>query len=393
MLQPNYTEKEGKLFTGRISYIKQIDEALAKKNTVAVIAHSGFGRVSLLKHIASQRGHLYLDLRKFSLSPENLAVELIGTICFSNLAKSFSELPKYQNIEGLKGLKLGKKCSDIIRTVDNELQKIKPDQVLLLSSAFSFAEEFAAEQKKKTTITINNFEELLKLNNFSQVKDALGIFFGAASKAKSCSFIVSSSAVHTMKSALKKHVTDIIELSPLSPDETRELFEKIAGKTDARVTKEVHELSAGIPRIVTSIASRFRDEQSADVQKNIKLVKYILVSELATITSPSYFYCSKLFTNSLNRARGESLLKAILKAVSQNRPLRLTEIARLIYRSGPVTKSLLERLMEVDLIVKRDGTFDFANPVLKLWCRMMFSNVEFNETPDEDSLAKLGGLL
>ena len=92
----------------------------------------------------------------------------------------------------------------------------------------------------------------------------------------------------------------------------------------------------------------------------------------------------------LNRARGESLLKIILKAVSQNTPQRLTEISRLIYRSAPVTKSLLERLIEVDLLVKSGNTFDFANPVLKVWCRLMFSNTEFNDSPDEATLEEFG---
>ncbi|MBU2561952.1 MAG: hypothetical protein KKD17_06675 [Nanoarchaeota archaeon] len=392
MLQPNYTEKESKLFTGRTYYIRQVEDIISKKNLAAVIAPSGLGRTALLKHLAAKHRYIYLDLRRFSTTPESFSVELIGTVCFFHLAKDPSELSAFQGIERLKELKLGRRCADIISTVDNELQKIKPDQELLLKSAFGFAEEFAAEHNRKMTLIINSFDELLKLNNFSQVKDILGLFFNSISKNKSCSFIISSSSAHLMKNALKKYTPDIVELQPLSLPETKELFEKVTGKSDERVIKEAHSISAGMPLIVRSIASRFKEERSADAQKNIGLVRHILTSELATVGSASYSYCSRLFTGSLNRARGESLLKAILKAVSQNRPLRLTEIARLIYRSGPVTKSLLERLMEVDLLVKTGNTFDFANPVLKLWCRLMFSNVEFDETPDERSLAGFGGL-
>jgi hypothetical protein len=393
MLQPNYTDKDSKLFTGRSSYLKKLEESAAKGRPIILLAPEGFGRTTLLRHFAAKTDSLYIDLSALSLSPESFAVDFIGAVCFLGIAKDISELGGYQTISGLKQLKLGRRCSDIISRIGNELQKIKPDQQLLLRSAFSFPDEFAAEHGKKSVLVINSFDEVLKFNNFSQVKDAVSLFFDSISKARSCSFVLSSSAVHLMKQHLKKHPIEVIELSPLSLDETKELFEKLAGKADDRVIKEVHVLSAGIPIIVKGIASRFAKEKTTDVQRNIRLVKYILVSDLATTTSQPYSYCSRLFSSSLSRARGETLLKSILKVVSQNNPLRLTEIARLIYRSAPVTKSLLERLVEVDLIVKKDNVFDFANPVLKLWCRLFFSSVGFSEFPDERTLSGIGGLL
>jgi hypothetical protein len=390
MLQKTVSEKEDKLFTGRQHYLKQLEDKVSKKNIAALLAPSGFGRTTLLRQFAARTGAFYIDLRKISIPPENFAVELIGTVCFLSFAKDQSEFADFMSIEKLKQLKLGKDCADIISTVDNELQKIKPDQQLLVKSALEFPENLAAEKKKRFTVVLDSFDELLKLDNFSQIKDAVELFFNSIARDRSCSFLISSSAVSQVRQAVKKYISDIVEISPLSPEETGELFEKIAGKSDERVIKEVHRISAGLPLIVRSIASRFRDEKTADAQKNIALVDHILVSELATTTSRSYFYCSSLFTESLNRARGESLLKAALKAVSQNRPLRLTEIARLVYRSGPVTKSLLERLVEVDLIRKDGNTFDFSNTVLKLWCRLMFSGIGFDETPDAQQLKSAG---
>jgi len=375
MLQKDISEKEGKLFTGRQQYIKQLEEKVSKKSITAVIAPSGFGRTTLLRQFAAKNSAFYIDLKKISIPPENFAVELIGTVCFLSLAKDHSELSEFMSIERLK--------------------QLKPDQELLVKCAFSFAEEFAAEHRKRYSVILDSFDEILKLDNFSQIKDASDLFFSTVSKNKNCQFIISSSAVNLLRSITKKYSIDTVEMSALSQDETRDLFEKIAGRCDERIAKEVYRLSSGLPLIVRSMASRFRGEKTSDVQKDLNLLKYILVSELADTTSRSYFYCSSLFTGSLNRARGESLLKAALKAVSQNRPLRLTEVARLIYRSGPVTKSLLERLVEVDLITKAENTFDFSNQVLKLWCRLMFSDIEFDGTPDREQLrsAGAGGLL
>lgn len=392
MLQPNYTEKASKLFTGRNSYIEQIEKVLTKNNIVALLANSGFGHTTLLKQISKKIGAFYLDLNRLNISPENFAVDLIGSVCYLNFAKNQSTMEDYNTIEKLKQLKLDKNCRDILNKVDNELQKIKPDQELLLKSAFAFPEELAAETDKKFTIILNNFNELLKLNNFLQIKDAPSIFFNSIEKNKHSSFIIASASVFSMKKVLKQLLPNIIEMSSFSFKETKKLFEKISGNTDDRIIKEVHTLSAGIPPIIKDMARRFKDEKISNTQENIKLVKYILCSELATTSSRSYFYCSKLFSDSLSRARGESLLKTIIKTMSNNQPLRLTEVARRIYRSSPVTKSLLERLVEVDMITKTDNTFDFTNPVLKQWCKLMFSNIEFDEIPDEKTLTEAGGL-
>ena len=98
-----------------------------------------------------------------------------------------------------------------------------------------------------------------------------------------------------------------------------------------------------------------------------------------------YDYCSESFDYYYNRARGQTLLKTILKVVA-NDELRLTEIAKKIYRSAPVTKSILERLMEVDIIHKKDNKFYFADNVLRLWLKLTSQGYEFDDAPDDKIL-------
>ncbi|NQU78651.1 hypothetical protein HQ545_02690 [Candidatus Woesearchaeota archaeon] len=382
-MQRQSKKKEAKPFTCRISELKHAKESISKSKTVAVLAASGLGRTYLLNNICDNSNSFYIDLRKLSPTPESFSVEFIAALCKDSVQQP--------SIDYLSKLKLSKECNEIIATVKNELEKIKPDQQLLLDSAFRFAQSFKINDKK-TIIAINNFEELLKLNSFSKISDSIGTFFSHADKA-GCSYIISSSAVHLMKTALKQYKIDSINLKPLKLEAVHDLFESIAGKIDKRISTEVLNISAGLPIAIISIAQRFAKEKSEDVQQNISLIHHIFDSELVTKYSRLHSYSRNLFTDSLNRARGESLLKAILKVVSQNRPMRLTEIAHLIFRSGPVTKSLIERLVEVDMLVKTDNTFDFANPVLRRWCYFMFRSIEFEETPEETTLSKTGGPL
>ncbi|MBW2968211.1 hypothetical protein KY362_07030 [Candidatus Woesearchaeota archaeon] len=368
------TTTDKALVTARDKELKQLKQAISENRIPVLTAAPGLGRRALLQHFAADKSNnaAYIDLKRLSISPESFSIEFILSIRSSRTLE-----------EAKKGLK--KTSADLVGKIENELQKIKPDQRLILESALAFPETL----EKKPRVILDSFEEFLKLNNFKQIKDCVSLLTRHAQ-----TYIISSAAVHLTGTALKRHEKSFqhITLASLTSDGTKALFESIAGKTDRRVSDNVHTRSAGIPTIIRNIAVRFKEEKTGDTQKDIRLIDYILISELVTESSRSYSYCSRLFTESLNRARGDTLLKTILKAVSQNAPLRLTEIARLIYRSGPVTKSLLERLVEVDLITKTGSTFDFSNPVLKIWCRLYFSSIGFADTPDEKTLESAGAL-
>ena len=111
----------------------------------------------------------------------------------------------------------------------------------------------------------------------------------------------------------------------------------------------------------------FMTEQLIKKYKETGDVEKALSSFFKDKNSLVYSHLEKSLDNALNRARGQALLKTILNVLSCSEPLTLSEIARKIYRSAPVTKSLLERLIKVDLVVKKDSKFMFSDPALRLW--------------------------
>ena len=80
----------------------------------------------------------------------------------------------------------------------------------------------------------------------------------------------------------------------------------------------------------------------------------------------NYFdnYFDNYLSESLGRARGKSLLWVILKKLSR-KEMKLNEVSRSIYRSSAVTKNLLTRLIDVDLIVKDGNVYSFKNKLLR----------------------------
>ena len=316
---------------------------------------------------------IYIDFEKISLNPENFSVEFIGNIIFHFLKKPPVEYKKYLLLENLLKIEnelKSKNAFSLIRAIENELLKIKPDQRVLVDTAFKFSETLAKENNNKFLIVLDNFENIFDLNNFSQIKDILSII---NLDAENINYIVTSSAIKQSLASLKKF--ECYEIKNLERKESVELSESIIGKND-KASEEIFKLSWGHPLINILIANKYNE---------IKDVKKSFLIELLQKDNSVYDYCSDSLNYYYNRARGQTLLKTILRVIA-NEELRLSDIARRIYRSAPVTKSILERLMEVDVIYKKDNKFYFTDNVLRLWLKLTSHGYEFDETPDDKIL-------
>ncbi len=365
----------------RKNYLDILDRNTAsfKKGSgknIALLGPRKSGKTLIIKeHLKNAKDvvPIYIDLEKISLNPENFSVEFVGNVIFHFLKKQLTEYKKLLLLENLlkteNELK-SKNAFSLIKTIENELLKIKPNQKLLVESAFKFTEELGKENNKKFLIALDNFENLLDLNNFSQIKDVLSII---NFDSENVNYIATSSAIKQSLALLKKF--ECFEIKNLEKKEAIELSESIIGKND-KANEEIFKLSWGHPLITILLSNKY---------KEIKDVKKSFLIELLQKNNSIYNYCNESLNYYYNRARGQTLLKTILKVIA-NEELRLSEIAKKIYRSAPVTKSILERLMEVDVIYKKDNKFYFADNVLRLWLKLTSHGYEFDDVPDDKIL-------
>ncbi len=330
---------------------------------IAFLGYKKTGKTLLLRQIINgmekEVSPVYIDLNRISLSPENFSLEFISNIMFWFLGKSSSEYKQYFDYKFLlkKTASLDNKLVEILKTVDNELQKIKPDQKLIVQSAFNFLEEIS--KIKKVALCLDNFENILDLNNFIQIKDILSLI---NFENKNINFVIASSAIYQLK---KLKNFEIIEIKNFDKNQSRELIKKININKDF---DEIHDLTQGNPYLIKCLCERLK--QVKDVKKSFSI-------EL--LHENIYRHCENVYNYHINRARGQTLLKSILKVLASIHEATLTEISKKIYRSAPVTKALLERLIEVDLISKSDKKFSFNDPVLEKWINRVFNGIEDEE--------------
>ena len=365
----------------RRNYLDILDRNMAsfKKGSgknIALLGSRKCGKTLIVKeHLKNVKDAvpIYIDFEKISLNPENFCVEFVGNIIFHFLKKPPVEYKKYLLLENLikseNELK-SKNSFSLIKTIENELLKIKPDQRALVDTAFKFSETLAKENNIKFLIVLDNFENIFDLNNFSQIKDVLSLL---NLEAENVRYIATSSAIKQSLASLKKF--ECYEIKNLERKESIELSESIIGKND-KANEEIFKLSWGHPLINILISNKYNE---------IKDVKKAFLIELLQKDNSIYDYCFDSLNNYYNRARGQTLLKTILRVVA-NEELRLSDIAKKIYRSAPVTKSILERLMEVDVIYKKDNKFYFTDNVLRVWLKLISHGYEFDDIPDDKIL-------
>ncbi len=147
----------------------------------------------------------------------------------------------------------------------------------------------------------------------------------------------------------------------------------------AEVAQMVHALTDGRPRYVTGLAEALAAMDGASGGDPVSA----LASQLA-VNAPLSQSCRFCYELRLHRARGYGALKAILRVLADEEPLRLTEIAKRLQRTPGSTKDYLTWLEDVDLITVREKRYSFNDPLMRLWVRLHCQPV----APDEADLAR-----
>ncbi len=352
-----------KIFSGREHYLEILrkNKENLKKGHIhhhSIVSPKGYGKTSIIQEFISRNKDIktvYLDLEKLSLTPESFCVEVISEATYQINGQKVE-----QTIEGLAKAKTP--VSEIVEKAINELEKIKPNQLNLLSWAFNFLEEWAKAEGFKAMICFDEFQNIVNFNNFSQIKNITEFFDTQTKQWKNTSCIITGSAVSGMKQISETLGFITEDLSGMDRQSVKEFADKIISLDDEEIDK-LYGLTAGIPLYVYATCKRYKDFK--DIEK-------AFVADTLSKQGIIYNQLNNSLQEALSRARGQTLLFSIIKTLANNKPLRLTDISSRIFRSGPVTKSLVDRLVKVDIVSKEGKLFTISDEVMKYFIKQIF---------------------
>ena len=342
----------------RTSYVETLlrnSEARASKN-IALVGQMNTGKTFIVKEFLSRSDNsAYIDFSKIGLTPEEFATQMILSVCSWHLKKDVFLLDE---------CKLGDESSRVVELVKNEFLKIKPDHVALIRLGLEYAEALCRDAGSLKIICLDEFWKVLDFNNYHAIADVLLLFKDAISSFSHVKFVLIGSAVILMKDICFKLGVEVIEVTGIS---NRELADD-----------DLFYYSNGIPLFVDALRERVNSGFS---------LREAFVLEALWKQGRIYSACSSKLDDALDRARGRGLLISILNALSK-KELKLSELSRAIYRSAGVTKNLVDRLVNVDLVVKDSGRYRFDDSILRYWFRETFSGNVFESMPRKQDLKK-----
>ena len=182
-------------------------------------------------------------------------------------------------------------------------------------------------------------------------------------------------------------------VGPFTREDTAQLARKVLSSQPLPETalRTLFTWTYGHPFHVYAVTERMKEmtllfNRAVDDQ----LLREAFVLETLSTTGSIYNLCRYVVEESIAQARGQTLLRLVLQVLAQSpEPLTLTELSRRLKRVTGTTRNLLNRLIEVDLVVQRDDTFDLRDPVLKVWLGYFHAGVELLAMPRREILEQL----
>ncbi len=376
---------------------------------VALFGLRRIGKTTLLKEFAyrllvegraEQKETLpvYIDFEEICSSPESFALRYIGHISYWFQTKGEAMPTPFLSLNTLL-LNGPDEMKGSLASLANELDKAKPDRGFLLHLAFDFAEELAQKTGLRFLMMLDEFQTIHTLANFPGAKDVVAVFRAHLERQSSCGYVVAGSAISVMERLLA-HTSPLFAqferftLAPMDKDDTRILVTKLLPADDVEdiptLIAEVQQLTNGHPFYVEALCERLRSWHFLrDMSLTPNAVKEAFIWEVLSPEGRIYDFCRYIYDVSIQRARGQGALVAILQLLAEEEGLTISEVARRQKVTPATARDYLRWLQEVDLIVEQDGEHLYRDPVLRLWVGNVTMGLEIAGPPRREILEEM----
>ena len=423
MLDYIYPEEEQRFFTNRdhTLAVLGLSRDMLVHGVRKHLALSGFRRVGktlvlkefLRRNLQESRSSdfclVYIDLPRLALTPEAFAVQYLGYLLywtgddFHQRVERLFDAPAQLAAAGRIGSHTGLTAfSEHVVRLHQELQKEKPDQHLLLDLAFNAPEIYAQSSGQRVMVILDEFPEILALNNYPQIHDVLALFRAILQAQSRVGYVVAGSMIGLMErifldasSPLFVHF-QLETVGPFGREDCDSLARKrllmFADPVPGDVLATVYQVTRGHPfyiyatcmRVIENVSLLHKPLTPATVQEAFTL-------ETLGSTGRIYNLCRYVLEQSLQDVRGETMPQAVLQVLAQETAgMTLTEISTHLKRPSGAIRQVMSWLVDVDLLEQRDDkTYSYRDPVLQVWVAYYYSGLQLTGLPNQKVLSNL----
>jgi hypothetical protein len=268
--------------------------------------------------------------------------------------------------------------------------------------AFNAPEIYATATGHKVMLLLDEFPEILALNNYPQIRDSLGLFRAVLQTQSNVCYVVAGSMISLMESIFLQSESPLFvhfqmeTVNPFGRADSDSLVQKrlemLASPVPGQVLAAIYQVARGHPFYTYALCMRMIESVSL-LQKplNAETVREGFTLETLTTTGRIYSLCRYVLEQSLKDVRGETMPQAILQTIAKEPSgLNLSEISSRLKRPTGAIHQVMNWLQEVDLLEQRDDkTYVFRDPVLQIWVAYYYSGVELTGLPSQKVLSNL----
>jgi hypothetical protein len=378
---------------------------------VALFGLRRIGKTLLLKEFmrrtlaeAPGLAPVYMDFSTLASSPENFSVGFVGQVCYWLLRGEghgvAGDPGSFLSAGSLSGALLQHNGADLHPLVEpllHELEKARPDRQALLRQAFHFPQQAARLRQCSLLLILDEFQEIRTLTHYPNSQNVLALLRAEMQSQSGIMYLLAGSAVSVL--------TDLLSNpdSPLFAQFTRlpvDAFDRAATVSLARkLTRDqapadllplIHSLTNGHPFYITALCQRLMNlVDVAQRPLDADTIKQAFLTETLAPQGRIYDFCRYVYDLSLQKAAGYGALKAILQILAAEEGLTASQIARKLRVTSGTASDYLRWLREVDLVIDRQHTYSYRDPVLRFWVGNTIRGVEVSLSAGPLDLAGL----
>lgn len=411
-----YPRSQQTLFTDREYHLGLLDlarESLLAGSTrhLAFLGPRRIGKTLLIKEFiqrALTAGDetfvpVYLDCQRAPLTPESFAVHYAGTILFWLLHRGQGRPAAFRDIsfQLKEAAPLDPRIADFFYELDRALRTAPIDQRTLLDQAFELPEILAQTLDRRFMIFLDEFPELSSLSNYPQIGRVTDLLRAILQTQERVAYVAAGSAIGMMQAIFYDPASPLAvhfraeTLPPFAREDSYTLIEKhlqeAFGSISEGIKLTIHRWTYGHPFYIGALCERLIElSRLQGAPLTAESIEQAFVLETLWQNGRIANLCRFTLEKSLDQARGQSLLQLILQTLAaEDGGLTLSALARRLRRSSGQTRTLLQRLMEVDLIAQEGALYDFRDPVMKLWAAYYYQGLELPAVPRQQVLDQL----